>query len=146
MVSVFLFSTHNFQKNSIAVLQLKEHIKIEGSLTIMNETQKSLILEAATTVVESAKTLQNGAEIGIEAMKNFSRFSASKHSFEVYLLMDASFSTIPEIENFQSTIFEFEEHYVKLRNLIDEKMDAKAAAPSFEALENSFELLKKKLA
>lgn len=128
------------------MLQLKEHNKIEGSLTIMNETQKSLILEAATTVVESAKTLQNGADIGIDAMKNFSRFSASKHSFEVYLLMDASFAAIPEIEKFQSAIFDFEGHYVKLRNLIDEKMDSKAAKPSFEVLENSFESLKKYLA
>lgn len=112
----------------------------------MNETQKSLILEAATTVVESAKTLQKGAEIGKEAMNNFSRFSASKHSFEVYLLMDASFATIPEIENFQSAIFDFEGFYVKLRNLIDEKIDSKTAKPSFEALEKSFESLKKYLA
>lgn len=100
----------------------------------MNATNNEILFNAATTILESAKTLQNGDAKGREAMKNFTRFSASVHSFQVYTFMDPAFETLEALGAFKEAIATYEEHYIKLRNTIDEKMDQKAAKIDFDIL------------
>lgn len=103
----------------------------------MNSTNNQLLVAAATTILESAKTLQKGPAKGKEAMNNFTRFSASIHSFQVYTFMDPAFETLAALSDFKDAVTKYENHYVKLRYEIDEKMDQKAAKEDFIALEQS---------
>lgn len=131
------------------MLQLKrlKYSKLleKGRLFIMNSTNNEILLNAATTILESAETLQKGDAIGKEAMKNFARFSASVHSFQVYTFIDPAFETLEALTTFKKAITAYEEHYVKLRNTIDEKMDQKAAKIDYDALGQALTDLEKAL-
>lgn len=108
----------------------------------MNSTNAQLLFDAATTILESAKTLQKNASKGKEAMDNFSRFSASVHSFQVYTFMDPDFESLVALTKFKEAITTYENHYVILRNTIDQDVDQKAAKADFEALGESLTALK----
>lgn len=111
----------------------------------MNSTNNQLLANAADTILESAKILQKGPAMGKEAMDNFTRFSASIHSFQVYTFMDPAYENLVALSDFKEAVFKYEAHYVKLRNTIDEKMDQKAAKADFEELEKSLVTLKNAL-
>lgn len=108
----------------------------------MNSDNAKLLFNAASTILESAKTMQKGPAKGKDAMKNFSRFSASVHSFQVYTFMDAAFETLQPLTDFKAAITTYEAHFVLLRNTIDVKVDQKAAGADFKHLENCLAELK----
>lgn len=111
----------------------------------MNTTNAQLLFNAASTILESAKTLQKGASKGKVAMDNFSRFSASVHSFQVYTFMDPDFEGLVALETFKEAVKTYENHYVILRNTIDQDVDQKGAKADFQALEESLTNLKNAL-
>lgn len=108
----------------------------------MNSTNAQLLFNAATTIIETAKTLQKGASKGKVAMDNFSRFSASVHSFQVYTFMDPDFETLQALTDFKKAIKTYENHFVILRNTIDVDVNQKEAKADFIALEESLNNLK----
>lgn len=111
----------------------------------MNSTNNQLLITAATTILESAKTLQKGPAIGKVAMDNFTRFSASIHSFQVYTFMDSAYENLVALSNFKEAVTKYEAHYVKLRYAIDEKIEQKDAQEDLAILQQYLEALKEDL-
>lgn len=108
----------------------------------MNSTNKQILIDAAKSIIDNAAVLQKGASTGKKGMDNYSHFSASVHSFQVYTFMDPEFETFQPLKDFQQAVTVFDAHYSKLRYEINVTVDQKAAKPDFETLQEQFTALK----
>lgn len=108
----------------------------------MEDSNRKMLIDAADSIISNAETMQKGAAIGKKAMDNFTRYSASVHSFSVYTYMDPDFENVAELTTFQKSLDQYTNHYVALRNLIDVKVDQKAAVEDFKQLKEALDIFK----
>lgn len=108
----------------------------------MDSTNTQLLIDAAKSIIDNAVALQKGEPTGKKGMENYSHFSASVHSFQVYTFIDPEFESFQPLKDFKQAVAKFDEHYSKLRYEINVKADQKASKPDLEALQEQFEKLK----